>query len=201
MIPSTTASSSPAPSIEDRSTFQGSWKPKSAERPVLLISLGTASTGWPEFFSLALQAFGDSHRDVVMALGDHIDPADLGDVPANFEIRRHVPQLDVLRHADVFLTHAGMNSTMESLHHGVPMVAVPQMNEQRANALRVQELGLGRHLPREEVTAESLRASVDAVAADEGVAERVRTMKEALRAVDGPAVAADAVERRIVANG
>ncbi|WP_103502989.1 macrolide family glycosyltransferase [Streptomyces sp. SM14] len=189
------------PSIKDRSTFQGSWKPKSAERPVLLISLGTASTGWPEFFSFALQAFGDSGRDVVMALGDHIDPADLGDVPANFEIRRHVPQLDVLRHADVFLTHAGMNSTMESLYHGVPMVAVPQMNEQRANALRVEELGLGRHLPREEVTAESLRASVDAVAADAAVAERVRAMKEALRAVDGPAVAADAVERRIVANG
>ncbi|MFC7472599.1 nucleotide disphospho-sugar-binding domain-containing protein [Actinomadura keratinilytica] len=89
---------------------------------------------------------------------------------------------------------------MESLYHGVPMVAVPQMNEQRANALRVEELGLGRHLPREEVTAESLRASVDAVAADEAVAARVRTMQETLRSVDGATVAADAVEGRLAAD-
>ncbi|MFC7472598.1 hypothetical protein ACFQVA_41815 [Actinomadura keratinilytica] len=41
-----------------------------------------------------------------LAVGDHVDPAGLGEVPANFEIRRHVPQLDVLRHAKVFLTHA-----------------------------------------------------------------------------------------------
>lgn len=188
------------PSIKDRSTFQGSWQPKSADRPVLLISLGTAATGWSEFFSLALKAFGDSEWDVVMAVGDHVDPAALGDIPANFEVRRHVPQLDVLQHARVFLTHAGMNSTMESLFHGVPMVAVPQMNEQRANALRVEELGLGRHLPREEVTVESLRDAVKAVADDEAVAERVQRMQTSLRTVDGPAVAADAVEKRLAAT-
>ncbi|MEU5809433.1 macrolide family glycosyltransferase [Streptomyces sp. NPDC047718] len=184
------------PSIKDRSAFQGSWQPKS-DRPVLLISLGTAATGWSEFFSLALEAFGDTEWDVVMAVGDHVDPAELGEIPANFEVSRHVPQLDVLKHAGVFLTHAGMNSTMESLYHGVPMVAVPQMNEQRANALRVEELGLGRHLPREEVTVESLRDAVKAVAGDASVAERVRQMQATLHAVDGPVVAADAVEKRL----
>ncbi|MFE3590624.1 macrolide family glycosyltransferase [Streptomyces niveus] len=184
------------PSIGDRSTFQGSWQPKS-DRPVLLVSLGTAATGWPEFFSHALKAFSDSEWHVVMAVGDHIDPAELGELPANFEVSRHVPQLDVLQHARVFLTHAGMNSTMESLYHGVPMVAVPQMNEQRANALRVEELGLGRHLPREEADARTLRAAVDAVAADQSVAGNVANIKATMRAVDGPTVAADAVEKRL----
>lgn len=183
------------PCLGDRSAFQGSWEPASADRPVLLISLGTAATGWPEFFPLALEAFGDSKWHVVMAVGDHIDPADLKSIPANFEVRRHVPQLDVLQHARVFLTHAGMNSTMESLYYGVPMVAVPQMNEQRANAVRVEELGLGRHLPREEVTVESLRQAVDAVAADGGIAERVQRMRDEMRKVNGPAVAAGAIEK------
>ncbi|MFC8827305.1 macrolide family glycosyltransferase [Streptomyces sp. NPDC057137] len=187
------------PSISDRSAFQGSWQPKS-DRPVLLISLGTAATGWPEFFSLAIKAFADSEWDVVMAVGDHIDPAELGEVPANFEVARHVPQLDVLRHARVFLTHAGMNSTMESLYHGVPMVAVPQMNEQRANALRVEELGLGRHLPREDTDVATLRAAVDAVAADRSVTERVSAMRDSMRAVDGPTLAADTVEKRLAAK-
>ncbi|MFJ5779716.1 macrolide family glycosyltransferase [Streptomyces sp. NPDC093094] len=180
------------PCLGDRS-FQGSWQP-SGERPVLLVSLGTAATGWPEFFHAAVEAFRDSEWDVVMAVGDHMDPAALGDLPAHIDVRRHVPQLDVLRHARVFVTHGGMNSTMEALYHGVPMVVIPQMNEQKANGLRVDELGLGRHLAKDDTTAQSLRAAVDQVAADAAVAERVRDLSTSMQAVDGPAVAADAIE-------
>lgn len=184
------------PCLGDRS-FQGSWQPAAGGRPVLLISLGTAATGWPEFFSMAVEAFRDSEFDVVMSIGDHIDPAELGTLPANFEVKRHVPQLDVLSHAQVFVTHGGMNSTMESLYHGVPMVVIPQMSEQRANGLRVEELGLGRRLAKDDVTAQSLREAVVKVAGDASVTDRVRTMSDAMRSVDGPALAADAVEARL----
>ncbi|MER6119395.1 macrolide family glycosyltransferase [Streptomyces sp. NPDC001743] len=184
------------PCLGDRS-FQGSWQPAASGRPVLLISLGTAATGWPEFFSMAVEAFRDSEFDVVMSIGDHIDAAELGTLPANFEVKRHVPQLDVLSHAQVFLTHGGMNSTMESLYHGVPMVVIPQMSEQRANGLRVDELGLGRHLAKDDVTPQSLREAVVKVAGDASVKDRVRTMSDTMRSVDGPAMAADAVEARL----
>lgn len=184
------------PCIGDRATFQGSWSPRS-DRPVLLISLGTAATGWPEFFRTAVQAFGDSGWDVVMAVGDHLDSGALTDVPDNIEVRRHVPQLDVLHHAALFVTHGGMNSTIESLYFGVPMVVIPQMNEQKANGMRVEELGLGRHLDRADTTVESLRAAVDAVAGDAAVAGRLAAMRDRIRAVDGPKVAADAVENHL----
>ncbi|MFF3617324.1 macrolide family glycosyltransferase [Streptomyces sp. NPDC002580] len=182
------------PCLGDRS-FQGTWRPASPDRPAVLISLGTAATGWPEFFSLAVEAFRDlTDREVVIAVGDHLDPAELGELPPHFTVRRHVPQLDVLRHAGLFVTHGGMNSTMEALYHGVPMVVIPQMNEQRANGLRVEELGLGRHLAKEDTTAQSLRAAVDQIANDAATTERVRAFGASMRAVDGPAVAADAVE-------
>jgi|UniRef100_A0AAU3HMJ1 MGT family glycosyltransferase len=182
------------PCLGDRS-FQGTWQPASPDRPVVLISLGTAATGWPEFFSLAVEAFRDlTDHEVVIAVGDHLDAAELGELPPHFSVRRHVPQLDVLRHARLFVTHGGMNSTMEALYHGVPMVVIPQMNEQRANGLRVEELGLGRHLAKEDTTAQSLRAAVDQVTGDASVTERVSALGESMRAVDGPAVAADAIE-------
>lgn len=57
-----------------------------------------------------------------------------GPAPANAEVHRQVPQLAVLRRARVFVTHAGWGGTTEGLHFGVPMVAKPQMAEQRANA-------------------------------------------------------------------
>ncbi|MEU0580182.1 macrolide family glycosyltransferase [Streptomyces griseoincarnatus] len=186
------------PCLGDRS-FQGTWQP-SGERPVLLVSLGTAATGWPEFFSTAVEAFRDLEWDVVMAVGDHVDPAALGDLPAHIGVHRHVPQLDVLRHARAFVTHGGMNSTMEALYHGVPMVVIPQMNEQKANGLRVDELGLGRHLAKDDTTAQSLRAAVEQVAGDPALTERVRSLSASMQAVDGPAVAADAIETFLTAS-
>lgn len=186
------------PCIAER-PYQGTWRPTSPDRPVLLVSLGTSARGWPEFFTMAIEAFGDSEWDVLITVGDHTDPAALGPLPANVDVRRYAPQLDVLRHARLFISHGGMNSTMESLDNGVPMILVPQSNEQRANALRVEELGLGRLLAKEDVTVESLRATVDQVAGDPSVAERVRAVRERMRSVDGPAVAADAVEAYLTA--
>ncbi|MFB6714054.1 MULTISPECIES: macrolide family glycosyltransferase [unclassified Streptomyces] len=182
------------PCLGDRSAFQGTWQPPSQDRPVLLISLGTAATGWPEFFRICVEALANSRWDVVMAVGDNMDPAELGDLPANFDVRRSVPQLDVLRHAELFITHGGMNSVMESLYNGVPMIVNPLMSEQRANGLRVEELGFGRLLTREDFSLEALHKAIDEVSADKSVADRTRAMGEAMRKVDGPAVAADAVE-------
>jgi MGT family glycosyltransferase len=181
------------PCIAER-PYQGTWQPASADRPVLLISLGTAAGGWPEFFQMAIEAFGDSEWDVLITVGDHTDPAGLGPLPANVDARRYAPQLDVLRHARLFINHGGMNSVMESLNNGVPMVLVPQTTEQRANALRVEELGLGRVLAKQDVTVQSLREVAAQVTGDASVAERVRAVRERMRSVDGPAVAADAVE-------
>jgi MGT family glycosyltransferase len=188
------------PCLGDRSKVQGSWS-YDGDEPVLLISLGTAFTGWSEFFSTAIEAFGNTPWKVVMAVGNHVDPETLGELPANFEVHRRVNQLDVLSRASLFVTHGGMNSAMESLYYGVPMVVIPQMSEQVATALRVEELGLGRYLKREDTTVESLRQAVADVSQDATVTERVREMRDAVRSVDGPVVAADAVEQYLATEG
>lgn len=59
----------------------------------------------------------------------------MGTVVKNSEIYRNC--------IDVFLTHCGMNSTLEALYYEVPLVMFPQTAEQRAVAKRVEELGAG----------------------------------------------------------
>ena len=54
-----------------------------------------------------------------------------------------------------------MNSVMESLYFGVPMVVIPQMREQEMTAQRCAEFGLGIALDQSNLTAEKLRAAME----------------------------------------
>ncbi|MBB5957857.1 MGT family glycosyltransferase [Saccharothrix tamanrassetensis] len=181
------------PCIGDRS-FQGSWHAPADGRPVLLVSLGSAYTNEPSFYRACLEAFGDSDWHVVMNIGKHVDRAALGPIPANFEVHRWLPQLEILSHAKVFITHCGMGGTMEGLYHGVPMVGVPTLGEQAMNAMRLVELGVGRYLPHKQVTAEALREAVRELAGDRDVADRLAAIRSEIRAAGGTAAAADVVE-------
>lgn len=54
----------------------------------------------------------------------------------------YVDQWDVLAHADVFLTHQGLNSTHEAICQQVPMISYPIFWDQPALSQRCRELGL-----------------------------------------------------------
>ncbi|WP_243639175.1 macrolide family glycosyltransferase [Streptacidiphilus pinicola] len=182
------------PALGDRSSFQGSWRAPVDGRPVLLVSLGSVFTDQPEFFRQCLEAASRLDWHTVIAVGRHVDPATLGTLPAHVEVHASVPQLDVLAAASAFVTHAGMGSVLEALHFGVPMVAVPQMAEQRVNARRLEQLGLGVYLPREQADASALLSAVRQVSGDPRVAAAVSAMREDVRACGGAAAAADVVE-------
>jgi MGT family glycosyltransferase len=86
-----------------------------------------------------------------------------------------------------------MNSTMESLYHGVPMVAIPQMIEQAMTAQRIEELGLGIALEKETVNVTMLREAVERVANEAAFRERVQSMQQITREAGGYHRAADAI--------
>lgn len=183
------------PSLGQRAEVQ--WQPMHGDAPLLFISLGTVFNDRPEFYRMCFEAFGDSRWQVAMAIGDHVDLAELGQVPENFEVRSFFPQPAVLRHAIAFLSHAGMNSTMESLYYAVPLVAVPQMFEQSLNARRIEQLGLGRRLVLDELTTEQLRTVVNEVAADEDVRANLIGMQRALHDCGGAVAGAEALETHL----
>ncbi len=118
----------------------------------------------------------------------------MGPLPANVEVHRRVPQLAVLAAASAFVTHAGMGSCTEALWFGVPTVAIPQAVDQFGNAAQLAELGVGQHLPADEVTTERLRKAVDSVAGDSSVRRRLTELQGEVRANGGVRRAADAVE-------
>jgi MGT family glycosyltransferase len=183
------------PCLEPERIADRSWSPPADGRKVLLVSFGTAYNRQPDVYRACIEAFADSGWHVVIAIGHHVDPAELGPVPGNVELHPTVPQLAVLAGASAFVTHAGMGGCTESLWFGVPTVAIPQAVDQFGNAAMLQELGVGRHLPAEEVTADSLRAAVEEVAGSADVRRRLDEIRATVRAHGGVGAAADAVER------
>jgi hypothetical protein len=111
------------------------WTPGPGDdRPLVYVSFGTAYTDLAELYQRIAGELSNDYR-LVFATGK-IDPADV-------EAARTQPQLDVLAHADVFITHAGMGGTVESLWFGVPTVAVPQAVDQFTNAAQLEAIGAG----------------------------------------------------------
>jgi MGT family glycosyltransferase len=132
---------------------------------------------------------------VILSVGETLDIGALGDVPENVLVRRFVPQLEVLERTDLFLTHGGMNSTSESLWHGVPMLVFPQIGDQFFVAQRVGELGVGIPLEAERISADYLRAQAERALGDVSYREKAAQVQESLRAAGGYVTAADEVLR------
>ncbi|QES47578.1 glycosyl transferase [Streptomyces venezuelae] len=181
-------------------TEQGRWqRPPAAEgRKLALVSLGSTFTKQPEFYRACAEAFaGLPDWHLVLQIGKFTDEAELGVLPAHTEVHRWVPQLDILRQADVFITHAGAGGSQEGLATGTPMVAVPQAVDQFGNADRLASLGVARHLPMAEATAENLRAAVLALTGDPEVAARAEQIRTEMAKEGGTRQAADLIEAEL----
>jgi MGT family glycosyltransferase len=181
----------------DRSA-QGDWRrPAGAER-VLLVSLGSTFTKQPGFYRECVKAFGDLPGwHVVLQIGKFVDPAELKEIPGNVEVAQWIPQLAILKQADAFITHAGAGGSQEGLATATPMVCVPQAADQFGNADMLQALGVARHVPMGEATAETLREAVLTMSGDPEVARRLEEIQVGMVTEGGTKRAADLIEAEL----
>ncbi len=182
----------------DRSA-QGDWQRPAGAEKVVLVSLGSAFTRQPGFYRECVRAFAELPGwHLVLQVGKHVDAGELGPVPADVEVRSWVPQLAILRQADLFVTHAGAGGSQEGLATATPMIAVPQAADQFGNADMLRGLGVARHLPMEEATAEALRAAALALVGDPEVAGRLKEVQAGMAGEGGTRRAADLIEAELL---
>lgn len=180
--------------IGKRTAF-GSWKAPDNGKPLLYSSLGTAFNNWPEYYPILFDAVRDLDINVFAALGA-IDPASLKDIPANVEVGQMVPQLDILSQASVFITHAGMGGTGEAIYYGVPMIAIPQMDEQAITARQIEKTGLGvAFLDKNRITSASLKEAIERLLNDASYRDTAQDFSKDMKSLGGSAASADALLR------
>ncbi|MEO0376017.1 MAG: glycosyltransferase, partial [Cyanobacteria bacterium P01_A01_bin.17] len=113
------------------------------EQPLIYASLGTLQNRLPETFKIIAEACQVLNVQLVIALGGGSTPESLPILPGSPLVVGYAPQLELLQRATLTITHAGMNTVLESLSNGVPMVAIPITNDQPGVAARVAWSGAG----------------------------------------------------------
>lgn len=135
---------------------------------VIYISMGTINNNCMEFYEKCIEAFKDGDFKVVMSVGRKVDMASMPEIPKSFIVKDYIPQIEVLKKSEIFISHGGLNSVSEALYHGVPVIAIPQVNDQHMVTRRLMELGAGIGLKMDEITPQLLKESVDKVLSDNG---------------------------------
>ena len=167
---------------------------KNRER-LVYISMGTVNNNIPEVYKNSVAAAADMDAQVLISVGALADIDSLGKLPENVQLKRWVDQTAVLKEADVFLSHCGMNSASESLYFGVPLLCYPQTAEQGAVAARICRLGAGKTLA--SPSAEDIKAGLKLLMEEGSFRANAEKIGESFRRCGGARAAADKIESMI----
>jgi zeaxanthin glucosyltransferase len=164
-------------------------------QPLIYASMGTIQNQLSGIFEKIAQACVGLDAQLVIALGGGSDPASLSDLPGSPLVVGYAPQLELLQKATLTITHAGMNTALESLSNGVPMVAIPIANDQPGVAARIAWTGTGEAIELTKLTSSRLQAAVKRVLTEDSYKQNALRLKTAISRAGGVSRAADIVEQ------
>ena len=150
------------PPLEERPIDESFDFKKDTNKLLIYISLGTIFNNNFELYKKFIEAFGDwKDFQVIISIGRRNDAKELGQIPENIKIYNFVPQLQVLKQCDVFITHGGINSINEALYlNHLPLIVIPQEIDQFDNAKQIERLGAGIALDKNNLDSETLKSSI-----------------------------------------
>lgn len=164
-------------------------------RPIIYASLGTLQNGSEAIFRTITEACVGLNVQVVISLGGGLDPARLGALAGDPLVVHFAPQLEILKRTALVITHAGLNTVLESLSEGVPLVALPLGNDQPGVAARLKARGACVVVSRHRLSSARLRKAVLLVFQNAGYREAAQVLQRAIQQSDGAGRAADVIEQ------
>ncbi|AFZ13070.1 glycosyltransferase, MGT family [Crinalium epipsammum PCC 9333] len=164
-------------------------------QPLIYASMGTIQNRLIKIFQQIAEACVGLDAQLVISLGGSTSPESLPELPGSPLVVKYAPQLELLKKATLTITHAGMNTTLESLNNGVPMVAIPITNDQPGVAARIAWAGCGEAIPIKSVNASKLRTAIRKVLTEDSYKKNAVRLQEAIKQAGGVEKAADIIEQ------
>ena len=169
-------------------------------QPIIYASLGTVQNRLFETFQTIAAACQGLDAQLVMTLGGGNVPEALPALPGSPLVVAYAPQLELLQRATLAITHAGMNTTLECLSNGVPLVAIPIANDQPGVAARIAWTGAGEVVPLQRLTVSRLRVAIRQVLTQNTYKQNALRLQAAIQTAGGVQKAANIIEQ-VVATG
>lgn len=169
-------------------------------QPLIYASMGTLQNRLIGVFEKIASACEKLDAQLVISLGGSANPESLSKLPGNSLVVKYAPQLELLKKATLTITHAGMNTALESLSNAVPMVAIPITNDQPGVAARIAWTGTGEVVPLSRLNVPRLRAAIQQVLTQDSYKNNTTRLQAAINRAGGVRRAADIVEQAISTN-
>ena len=166
-------------------------------QPLIYASMGTIQNRLLEIFHYIAEACNGLDVQLVISLGGSASPEALKGLLGNPLVVGYAPQLELLQKTTLTITHAGMNTTLESLNNGVPMVAIPIANDQPGVASRIVWSGCGEAIPVKKVNVNNLRTAIKKVLTEDSYQKNALRLQAAIKKAGGTKRAIDIVEQAI----
>jgi MGT family glycosyltransferase len=167
------------------------------DRPRVLVSLGTVNTYLGRtFYQHVIDAFKDEPVQVILKAPMEMLKAP---VPDNFIVEDWLPQLELLKHVDAVISHAG-STVSESIMAGRPVVVVPVAYDNFIFADLAVKAGVAVRLRFGRSTASDLAAAVHEVLDDPQYREAALRIRDEFLAAGGTARGAEALEQLVASR-
>jgi zeaxanthin glucosyltransferase len=138
------------------------WLAESDDRPLVYVSFGSFLSVRGDVLARVAEALRGLDVRVAIAVGA-TDAAELGPVPDSWLVRSFLPQVTLLGHTALAVTHGGNNSVTEAMTAGVPLLVLPFSTDQFAGAAALEQAGFGLSLDPNTATPAELRLAAAAL--------------------------------------
>jgi len=166
-------------------------------RPVVYASLGTARNSEPAIFNLVAEACNGLNVQLVISLGGRRNPKMFDGLPGKPLVVGEAPQLELLKKVEIVITHGGLNTALETLMQGKPMIVIPKAFDQPAVAARLKWLRAAEVLQVKRLSAKQIRWALAKVLNDPSYRNAAREMQARIRSSRGLERAADVIEESL----
>jgi rhamnosyltransferase subunit B len=168
----------------------------------LVFTLGSSAVFDPgRFYEESAAAAARLGRRAVLLVGRLPGAGPAGSLPEGIRAFDYAPFSELFPRAAAVVHQGGVGTIGQALRAGVPMLVVPFAHDQPDNAERVRRLGVAGVLPCARYNSARAAAALRRLLEDPGYAARAAAVGRRVRGEDGTAVACDALERLLAAQG
>lgn len=165
-------------------------------RRLVFASMGTIRNTSLPIFRTIVDACAQFEVQLVLSLGGvHLSSLDLGPLPPETVVVPYAPQRALLERAVLAVNCAGLNTTLECLRNGVPMVALPAGEDQPGVAARLARAKAGIVIPTRFISAQKLTAAIRELLEDGPYRRAAAAVARQLQRMNGVEDAIDLIEK------